>query len=355
MGHELDTTNGITSFADSQSDAWHQLGQQVGHTMTPDEALQAAHMVGWNVRKVPLRADIAAYTDNEGQLLDPAPEPVLVDVPGKFTILRNNPITRAAEPLGVIGAWWTPFSNEATTGLLMDITEQSGAPIETIGSLDGGRRTFVTMKMPSHLDLTAPDGTIDRTELYLAVFNHHDGQGALRALISPTRVVCANTQRIAESNAVSTVSIRHTGEAVVRMSEVRRILGLTFKYDEVYATEMAALAAKERDDEWVRTVLNDVFAADEADTDKQRAGRLDTAAKVMEVYRNDDTVNMWYGSAYGAYNAVTRYTDHRMPLGAIKASTRQRGGDAERRAHRTMTSTTIADVKAKAFTLLRTS
>lgn len=356
MGHELDITVDTqgqrhVSFADSQDDAWHQLGQQVGHKMEPMEALEAANMVGWNVRKVPLRADIATYTDDEGQPLDPAPEPQLVDVPGKFTILRTNPVTKAAQPLGVIGAWWRPFQNEATTGLLYNICDQSGAHIETIGALDEGRRTFVTMLLPGEMQLTAPNGFVDTTRLYLSVLNHHDGQGALRALLTPTRIVCANTQAIAERNAVSQVTIRHTGEADVRLDEVRRILGLTWKLDEVMRTEFEAMSKRERDDEWVRLALNDVFGADDADTDKQRALRLDTAAKVMEVYRKDDTTAMWYGTTFGAYNATTRYLDHLAPLGAVKASTRTKGTDAYRRAMRTLTSTSVADVKSKAFTV----
>ena len=43
MPHELDITNGVASFANSRSDAWHRLGQSVGHTMTALEALDAAH------------------------------------------------------------------------------------------------------------------------------------------------------------------------------------------------------------------------------------------------------------------------------------------------------------------------
>lgn len=352
MGHEIDNTNGQYSFADSQSDAWHQLGQQVGHTMEPLEALRAANMLGWDVRKVPLRADIQTYLDDEGELLDPLPSPVVVPVPGKFTILRTNPVTKQPQPLGVIGAWWTPFQNEATTELLYNITDQSGAHIQTIGALDEGRRTFVTMLMPDHMELTAPTGFKDVTKLYLAVFNHHDGQGALRALITPTRVVCANTQRIAEANAISQVTIRHTGEAHIRLEEVRRILGLTYKYQEVYAAEMERLARKSMDEADVRLALNDVFEAEDADGEKQRENRLDKAVKVMEVYRNDDTVNMWRGTAFGAYNAVTRYLDHRMSLGAVKANSRVVGSDADRRALRTLGSTSIATTKARAFEVL---
>ena len=55
MAHELDSTNGVVSFANSRTDAWHRLGQSVGHAMTAREALDAAHLSGWNVRKMPLQ------------------------------------------------------------------------------------------------------------------------------------------------------------------------------------------------------------------------------------------------------------------------------------------------------------
>ena len=54
MAHELDITNGVASFANSRADAWHRLGQSVGHTMTAREALAASHLADWNVRKMPL-------------------------------------------------------------------------------------------------------------------------------------------------------------------------------------------------------------------------------------------------------------------------------------------------------------
>ena len=55
MAHELDSTNGHVSFANSRTDAWHRLGQSVGHAMTAREALDAANLFGWNVHKMPLQ------------------------------------------------------------------------------------------------------------------------------------------------------------------------------------------------------------------------------------------------------------------------------------------------------------
>ena len=196
MGHNIDITAGVASFADSRAAAngktaaWHHLGQTIGRTMTQDEALELANMKDWNVRKVPLLADAAVGTHLE---------PQMVAVPGKHLVVRTNPVTGGTDPLGVVGDKWQPFQNEDSTDLLYDITEQSGAHIETIGALAGGRQTFVSMLVPGHMEFTSPlDGSSDITDLYINVLNNHDGGGSLRALIAPVRVVCANTQQAAE-------------------------------------------------------------------------------------------------------------------------------------------------------------
>jgi hypothetical protein len=54
MADELDITNGVASFA-ARTDAWHRLGQTVGHLMTAEEALAAGHLSGWDVRKMPVQ------------------------------------------------------------------------------------------------------------------------------------------------------------------------------------------------------------------------------------------------------------------------------------------------------------
>ena len=79
MAHELDTTNGVVSFANSRSDAWHRLGQSVGHAMTAHEALAAAHLANWNVRKMALQIPLAPIITENG-VTTPAP----IDVPDQF-------------------------------------------------------------------------------------------------------------------------------------------------------------------------------------------------------------------------------------------------------------------------------
>ncbi len=347
MAHEIDSTDGKFFFADSRDDAWHGLGQKVGHTMTPDEALEAAHMKGWNVRKQPLVANVTYETVDHplwGKVEMPIEATASVPVDGKFVVVRDNPITGEVEPLGVVGSFFEPTQNEATTDLLMDITESTGAPIETLGALNYGRQTFVTMKLPQHIELDYK-GYRDTTEVYIAVLNNHDGQGKLRAIVSPVRIVCANTQQIAEQDATSRVALRHTNGMNQRLAEVRRLLGITFRYIDTFQVKMDALLQAEREDAWLRGVLNEVFELDKAESDRAKASRTERVSTVMELMRQSPSIAPVAGTAYAAYNAVTEYVDHFMPV--------QGGGNAaQKRQLRTVLSPEAATLKSRAATVL---
>ena len=49
------------------------------------------------------------------------------------------------------------------------------------------------MRLPQHLSI----GGTDRVDLNIAALNSHDGTSAFRLLVTPVRVVCANTQHAA--------------------------------------------------------------------------------------------------------------------------------------------------------------
>lgn len=170
MAHELDVTDGQVSFANSRSDAWHRLGQSVGHTMTAEKALQAAHLAGWNVRKMPLQVPQEPIVTEHGVTTPPP-----LQVPEYFATVRTNPITGKPNVLGVVGSKYEPVQNEASCALLNALTDESGAHFETAGALRGGRETFVTMKLPESMTFDGIDGSADRTEFYLAALNSHDG------------------------------------------------------------------------------------------------------------------------------------------------------------------------------------
>jgi hypothetical protein len=80
---------------------------------------------------------------------------------------------------------------------------------------------FVTMKLPQSMTFDGKDGSKDRTDFYLAALNSHDGSGAFKFLVSPVRIVCANTQNAAIARAKASFAIRHTGGARAAIQESR--------------------------------------------------------------------------------------------------------------------------------------
>jgi len=198
MGHEIERHGSEAAAIFARVDAWHRLGTTVaGEAFTAEEAMELGHLGGWGVRKVALTAH--ELTDT-GVTSVPAPG---------FATVRTNPFTGAAEALGVVGAGYVPLQNEEHAEFLNLLADASGAVFDTAGSLRGGRQVFVTMRLPEGMLV----GGQDRVEVNIVALNSHDGSSSFRVLVSPVRVVCANTQTAALGNHLSSWSIRHTRDA----------------------------------------------------------------------------------------------------------------------------------------------
>ena len=59
---------------------------------------------------------------------------------------------------------------------------------------------------------------------YLVFMNSHDGTGAIKAAMTPIRVVCMNTLNLALSTAKRSWSANHTGNIEGRLQDARYTL-----------------------------------------------------------------------------------------------------------------------------------
>jgi phage/plasmid-like protein (TIGR03299 family) len=347
MAHELDITDGQASFANSRSDAWHRLGQSIGHTMTAREALQAARLAGWNVRKMALQVPQEPVIKDTGVTTPPP-----LAVPDFYATVRTNPINARIDVLGVVGSKYEPVQNEASCDLLDALVDQSGgAHFETAGALRGGRETFVTMKLPNSMVFDGKDGSKDRTEFYLVALNSHDGSSKFRFLITPIRIVCANTQSAALASAKASWGISHTGGARFAIQEARHALKLSWRYIEAFEAEAAALYAAPMDTEQMRRFANTLLEVDSAGTAATLRHRRERANGIVKLWTSSPTVAPIAGTRWAAYNAVTEFLDHIVPVRGARTST-----DASTaRALRTVTGAAgTGSLKAQAFRLLQT-
>jgi phage/plasmid-like protein (TIGR03299 family) len=143
---------------------------------------------------------------------------------------------------------------------------------------------FLSLKLPTGIMV----GGVDRVDNYLVVTNSHDGGSSLTAVITPTRVVCANTLSVALAHNVSSIKLRHTTNVKDRMAQARQTLGVTVKYlDEFEAIANSMLATSVTNSEFDR-LIKAVWPEKDTSADKSTRGATISAnrtAKVTDLFR----------------------------------------------------------------------
>lgn len=318
MAHAIEQfSDGSAAFASARQDAWHRLGTVTPDAMTAEEALSAARLGGWNVRKLTLTARELSENGVTSH-----------EVERFYATARTNPVTGGTDILGVVGETYHPVQNEANCELLNTLVDESGAHFETAGSLYGGRQVFVTMKLPQTMSLAGSDDL----DLYIAALNSHDGSTAFRLLITPVRIVCANTQAMAINAAKTSFSIRHTETAKGRIDEARRALGLTWKYLEEFQEQAERMMGAELTHKEFRKVIDELWrpvtGADSARTignSVRRDAALDT------LFKDAATQKGIRGTRWAGLQAIGEYIDHYAPAkDAYARAVRTVSGDSMR-------------------------
>lgn len=328
MAHQIETHGDQAAAVFARKDAWHRLGTVVrDRAFTAEEAMTLGHLGNWNVRKVPLTA---TEITEDGVTTMAAPG---------FATVRTNPFTEEAEALGVVGSGYTPLQNEEHAAFLNTLSHESGAVFETAGSLRGGRQVFVTMRLPESLKV----GGSDRVDLNIAALNSHDGSSAFRIVITPVRVVCANTQAAALRDHVSSFSIRHTANAKSAVQEARDALGLTLAYCEEFEAEAEKLIQTTMTDAEFDSLVRRCFPEPSSASVRTLNAHRERNAKLSHLWHDAETQAGIRGTAWAGYQAVVEYIDHFSP---VRAGNRDQ---ASARAARLLTSDDLTRVKRTAW------
>ena len=296
MAHDIDITDGTASFVTARLDAWHALGTKLDHSFTALEAMEEGRLGGWDVRKAPLYTRIGG---DERELAD------------RFAVLRNNPVVPGrVDVLSTVGTAYQIIQNEEHAALLDAVVDESGAHFETAGALDAGRKVFITLRLPNHIDV----GGVDRVDQYLAAVNSHDGTTAFTFFVTPVRVVCANTLNIALGSARNTFRVRHTSGAKLGIvNQAREVLDMSFRYLGEFQEQAEQLINTEMTEAAFLNIIRAEYgaAADAGAATRTRAdNRLDEIEELFAVASTQDGIR---GTAWAGFNALTEWADHYSP------------------------------------------
>ena len=331
MAHNIEIRNGVASFAENgkKERAWHNLGddQQIfDRPMFVHEALKACH-ADYTVQAQPVAAlspEVMEMIQN-GQ---DVPFSLLQDliVADKMATMRLD----HNETLGLVSDKYGIVQNEDAFKFVDlfcsgQFAERDNTPvIETCGVLGKGERVFVTAKFPEKIVLDAKRD--DLVDMYMTFTTSHDGTGAVRAMVTPVRVVCNNTLTMALSHNIGRVSFRHTSNVMNRLDllnkENAEFAAKALNVYEVYKNGLEQafdhlknikLSEKELDNILAEVLLSDEYNKIYKQTGTIESDGIPTRSKnifigvknAMEVGIGQDLLES--GTALWALNGLTTY------------------------------------------------
>lgn len=208
-----------------------------------------------------------------------------------------------------------------------------GLDISHAAVLFNGGLLSVCAKLPEEYSFDVSKG--DRINQFLTLFNGYDtkhGRGVMR---STTRVVCANTQAVAESEADRKGTIRRIRASTrAQAGDLAAMIRASAEQAEVSKQSYQSMQAKAISDADVSKYFAKVLDIDLADL-----GKVDGKGKALISTKSQNMLNalavayskapgadMAAGTIWGAYNAVTYYATHEKTV----RDTSDSGGDAAR-------------------------
>ena len=261
---------------------WHGLGTRVETAPTSAEALRLAGL-DWEVTSEPI------YTETG------------IEIPGWKANTRSKDNT----VLGVVTDRYRICQNTKAFSFTDNLIG-GDVRYETAGSLRSGKTVWLLAKLPQ----TRVAG--DEVDPYLCFTNTHDGSGAIRACVTPIRVVCNNTLTIALSEAKRHWSTKHVGDLNEKMQEAREVLAFSEEYMynlDKKADDLAnAMITRQTLDE----ILNEMWPVQEDDSDRRKETVKKTKDEYMVCYFAPD-IAKFIGTAWGAINAMSDMVTHNAP------------------------------------------
>jgi phage/plasmid-like protein (TIGR03299 family) len=296
VAHDLETQNGVASFASFREPAWHGLGTVFTEEKTTAEMLSLANLDGWNVRLEDLETPTHLSSDKNYQY-----------------VLRTNPTDKTqTDILGVVGERYHPMQNEDLFSFGDNILD-GGGRWETAGSIKGGRVVFGALALERETILD-PSGVADKVKTYLLINTSHDGSIAIQASITPVRVVCANTLNLAlnttrkKGGVKQSFKIRHTQTASGKVAVARETLGLAHKYMDSFDVMANAMIQQEVSAKMFNDIILAAYPKPEKDT-KGALKKWENKVDVINDIYTGEFNGMIAGNAWGAFNALTERLD----------------------------------------------
>lgn len=183
----------------------------------------------------------------------------------------------------------------------------------------------------------------DEITPYLVFMNPHDGTGAIKAAMTPVRVVCMNTLNLALETAKRSWSTNHVGDIKGKLEDARDTLLYADRYMSELGKAIDSLNRQKLSDRQVCDYINALFPLVDNATDTQKKNLLRMKEDVRARFYDAPDLKHVGKNAYRFVNAVSDFATHAKPL-------RERAGYRENLFARTVEGNALID---KAYSLVQ--
>lgn len=203
---------------------------------------------------------------------------------------------------------YAPWLLDVTADMLDDDLQ-----IGSAGLLQGGKIAWVQVEVPDTIE--TPEGVKFRP--FILARSSMDGSVATTFSRSVTNTVCDNTLAIAATeHGGQRVTFRASGDNEVKLAEARDALGIVYTAADDFARQVAELTATTFTDRDFEKLLELEVPGEKPEfgakpREVTQWGKVQEKREyIFDLYRFDERVAPWTGTAYGAWQAMNTYDQH---------------------------------------------
>lgn len=294
--HEWLSNNVLVGFTEKRGNAWHYREGDDNHYVGPVPTQDVLkRLFSWEPEVTPLYVPTYAEGPSDGV--------TYAEVPGRIAVRRPD----TGHVLGVFKDSYNPhgFAEWLVTNVGNILGELQ---IGSAGLLKMGAVAWVQAEFPDNM--TTVDGVEFRP--FFNAFSSLDGTFASTYKLGVTNIVCDNTMRAAQDEDTPQVKIKSTKYSKAKVVKIREAMGMVHKVADAFSEEAHRLCSTQFTDVQFERLVDQLAPAPDPVEASKRAITLAENKRdaFWNMWRQDERVAPWNGTAWGAYQAVNTYGQH---------------------------------------------
>ena len=286
--------------------AWHSLGEVKDERPTTWEQAREGYL-DWEPEARPV------YTKNWADEIE--------QIEGWNQIVRSD----TESTLSIQEASYAVIGNGEFGGIIeyamgVDLPGMPKLQFDALCVLKEGRLIVATLYLEQPVSIPG-----DPSSMYplMAFWTRHDGMGGMKGGATTVRVVCANTQAMAESQMDShgfVFNIRHTKNWAERLGEARGSIITALAGVDTWKQMATGLAAKAVSEDDVRWFL-DKWLPYSTDMSSIQRHNVQKKRVAFRAAYDSETCDQIAGTAWGVLQAAIEAADHYFPANSMETRT----------------------------------